>query len=86
MVLVDTYNLLGTCAAQNGQYARAIAHYREALARSEKLGPAAKDVLERERARGSNLLSCHATARISAPSGPREPGTGARTRESKAGG
>jgi CHAT domain-containing protein/tetratricopeptide (TPR) repeat protein len=40
LVLVLTYNLLGTCAAQDGDYARAIDHFRAGVALCDKLGPA----------------------------------------------
>jgi CHAT domain-containing protein len=38
LVLVETYNLLGACAAQNGDYVRAVEHFRAGLARCEALG------------------------------------------------
>jgi tetratricopeptide (TPR) repeat protein len=40
-VVIDAYNLLGTCSAQTGMYAEAIGRYREGLARCEALGRAA---------------------------------------------
>src|SRR5262249_43466519 len=41
LVLVEAYNLLGTCAAQDGDYARAAGHFREGVGRCDGLGPAA---------------------------------------------
>jgi CHAT domain-containing protein/tetratricopeptide (TPR) repeat protein len=42
LVLVEVYTILGGCAAQNGDYAVAIAHFRDGLERCAKLGaPAA---------------------------------------------
>jgi tetratricopeptide (TPR) repeat protein len=42
LVLVEAHNLLGTCAAQNGEYAVAVKHFRAGLARCPGLGaPAA---------------------------------------------
>ncbi|MCC6418593.1 MAG: CHAT domain-containing protein [Gemmataceae bacterium] len=41
LVLVETYNLLGTCAAQDGNYQQGIAFFREGAALCVRLGPAA---------------------------------------------
>jgi CHAT domain-containing protein len=38
LLLVETFNLLGTCAAQRGDYAAAIDEFREGVARCAKLG------------------------------------------------
>ncbi len=37
-ILIETYNLLGACAALRGQYAVAIERFREGVARCQKLG------------------------------------------------
>jgi CHAT domain-containing protein/tetratricopeptide (TPR) repeat protein len=41
LVLVETYNLLGTCAAQDGDYTGAINHFRDGVALCRELGPGA---------------------------------------------
>jgi CHAT domain-containing protein/tetratricopeptide (TPR) repeat protein len=41
LVVVETLNLLGSCAAQHGDYAVAIEHFRDGVGRCEKLGAAA---------------------------------------------
>jgi CHAT domain-containing protein len=41
LVLVEAYNLLGTCAAQDGDYSAAIDLYREGVTRCTRLGRAA---------------------------------------------
>jgi CHAT domain-containing protein len=41
LALVEAYNILGTAAALNGEYAQAVDRYREGVARSKKLGAVA---------------------------------------------
>jgi CHAT domain-containing protein len=41
LALVEAYNVLGTAGALNGDYARAIDHFREGIDRCRKLGPVA---------------------------------------------
>ncbi|HYT88775.1 MAG TPA: tetratricopeptide repeat protein, partial [Gemmataceae bacterium] len=41
LLLVDAYNLLGTCTALDGNYAVAIGHFHEGVTRCAKLGDAA---------------------------------------------
>jgi CHAT domain-containing protein/tetratricopeptide (TPR) repeat protein len=41
LVRIETYNLLGACAAQDGDYAHAIAHFREGVKCCRELQPAA---------------------------------------------
>src|SRR5262249_36541412 len=41
LLLVETHNLLGTCTAQDGDYARAIENFRTGVALCERLGPTA---------------------------------------------
>jgi tetratricopeptide (TPR) repeat protein len=38
LVLVETHNLLGSCAAQDGDYARAISHFQDGVDCCDKLG------------------------------------------------
>jgi CHAT domain-containing protein/tetratricopeptide (TPR) repeat protein len=38
LLLIETLNLLGTCAAQNGDYADAIRRFRDGIGRAERLG------------------------------------------------
>jgi tetratricopeptide (TPR) repeat protein len=38
LLIVETFNLLGTCAAQNGDYAKAIDLFRDGISRSNGLG------------------------------------------------
>jgi len=38
LVIIEAYSLLGTCAAQGGDYLKAVEYFREGLARCEKLG------------------------------------------------
>jgi CHAT domain-containing protein len=42
LVLVEAVNLLGTCAAQNGDYAEAIRLFRDGIRRAERLGEPAE--------------------------------------------
>jgi CHAT domain-containing protein/TolA-binding protein len=41
LILVEAYNLLGTCAAQDADYSRAVDHFREGVRRCRTIGPAA---------------------------------------------
>jgi CHAT domain-containing protein len=41
LVLVETHNVLGTCAAERGRYHQAVEHFRDGIALCSKLGQAA---------------------------------------------
>jgi CHAT domain-containing protein/tetratricopeptide (TPR) repeat protein len=41
LVMVETHNVLGTCAAERGRYHQAVDRFRDGIALCDKLGPAA---------------------------------------------